>query len=281
MGAVGDVIGGVSDTLFGGSPEVVQGKAFSPMSAQENERLKSIEKQIGDLYGQQGQQDSSVGLFRQQLSQFLAGGSSNPNPTPEQLKQATTIVDQTFTAPAQQQLQQNQADFASQQQAQAAALGRNPNSDIATQQAIMSATARAGQGLQSERGARIQQAALGLNDAGYSRGLQSLNAGMQGSSFLNNLGQQAFANRMGLLNARSGLAGIYQNERSQSTAGVQSSPGILGTVGGAIGQVAGIGSGLNSLSSAFGGGGGNSQSIGQPIQSGGFNNFINSNKFNL
>lgn len=231
MSAVSDFVGGATDFLVGGKPQYHENRAFSDMSPEEQQRLKSIEGDNQNLYNQQGQQDPSVELFRQQLSHFLSGGSSNPNPTAQQLQQASQFVDQTFTAPAQQQLQQDQSNFASQQQAQAAALGRNPNADIATQQAILSASARAGQGLQAERGARIAQQAQSLNQETQNRGLQGLQAGMQGSGFLNQLGQQAFQNRLGLLNQRSGLADYYQKERSIPGTTQSTSSGLLTNIG--------------------------------------------------
>lgn len=261
MSAVGKVVGGIKDAVFGGDKKTVTSSNFASMSSDEAQRLNEIETQIQSLYGNQGQlgAEQQAGankvsqLFQQQLSQFLAGGSSNPNPTPEQLQQATSYVDQTFTNPAQQALQQYGSDFSSQAEARAAALGRNPNADIATQQAIAGEIAKQGLGVQSERGSRIAQNARQLNDVGYARNLQGLQVGQQGSSYLNGLAQQAFGNQVGLLNARSGLAGIYQKERGQNAIGQQTNPGILGTLTGAAGQIGGAISAGTGLSNLIGG----------------------------
>lgn len=240
MSAVKKAISGATSFLVGG--DTTKETAFADMTQEEQKRLQEIEGSINQLYGQQSQQDPSTDLFRQALTHFMAGGSSNPNPTPEQLQQATSFVDQTFTNPSQVALDQYNKDFTSQAQAQAAAMGRNPNLDIATQQAIQGEIARQGLGLQAERGARIQQAARDLNDTGYARGLQQLKAGMQGSNFLNSLGQQAFANRIGLLNQRTGLADMFQRERQV---------GKYGTTSGALTNLTSIGKGMNDFQYQF------------------------------
>lgn len=225
MSAVGKAVSGVTNFLVGGKPKYHENKAYGEMSPEEKARLNDIENQFQSMDPET--QNALTSLFQDQLKSFIVGGSQNPNPTAEQLQQATQFVDQTFTNQAQQQLQQQGQDFASQQQAQAAALGRNPNADIATQQAIMSTMARAGQGLQAERGARIAQTSRELNDVGYNRGLQNLSAGMQGVGYLNSLGQQAFQNRLGLLNARTGIADYYQRNRANQGTTQTTSSGML------------------------------------------------------
>lgn len=245
MAAVGNVV----SSVFGGQKKV-QG-AYGEMSPEEEARLKSIEGQIENLFdNQSGQQQANLAqsqqiqnLFANNLKSFLTKGSAM---TPEDIKQASDFVDQTFTNPAQNVVNQNVADYQSQAQGRAAALGRNPNADIATQQAIAGEGIRQNVGLQAERGARIQQATTDQ----YNRGLSGLNAGMQGSGFLNNLTQQAFQNQMGLLNARTGLADFYQKERSKYNPGPQTSPGLLGGLTAGIGQVSGLmsaGQGLGTL----------------------------------
>lgn len=235
MSQVGDAIGGATDFLVGGKPEYHENKAFGAKTPEEAKRLQDIESKINELFGQQSQAGSSnqaasqqlASMFQDNLKSFLAGGSQNPNPSPEQLQQASQFVDQTFTNPAQNQLKQQLNDLQSNYAASAASMGRNPNLDIASQQAFASDASKAGLGLQAERGARIQQEATRLNDQNYNRGLQGLNVGMQGSGFLNGLGQQAFTNRMGLLNARSGLADIYQRDRANQGTQTNFSSGLL------------------------------------------------------
>lgn len=261
----------VTDTLFGGGQSQTENANFSQMTPEERKRLQDIESQITSTTSNQNAQGNNYNqLFQQQLTQFLAGGSQNPNPTPEQLQQATQFVDQTFTNPSQTALKQYGSDFQSQAQGKAAALGRDPNADIATQQAIAGEMAKQGLGIQAERGSRIAQGAQSLNDMAYNRGTQS-------SNFLNSLTQQAFGNQMSLLNARSGLAGIYQTERGQKAGIAQTSPGLLGGLTGAIGQVSGaIGAGQK-LGGMLGGLGGSSSSPGQYMSSNNSGTFGNGN----
>lgn len=223
-------MGGVLKKVFGGNTRAVQGSNFAPRTDEENRRLQQIEGEIDHLFGDQGtlngiaqDQSSEIqNLFANNLKTFLTNGT---NPTPEDIANASAFVDQTFTNPSQQVLKQQQQDFSDQARATAASLGRDPNADIATQQAIAGESMRQGIGLQAERGARIQQA---TSDQ-FTRGLQGLQAGQQGSGFLNDLSQRAFTNRMGLLNARSGLADFYQKERSKTSINqATSSPGLLG-----------------------------------------------------
>lgn len=224
---------GVVSTVFGGNSRAVQGSAYAAPSDQETNRIGDIENQINQIFGDQsGTYQNSISsnqdvqkLFSDQIKSFIANGSQL---TPEQIKQASDQVDQTFTAPAQAQLNQQLNDVQSNYNARAASMGRSPSQDLASQQAFASDATRAGLGLQVERGNRIQQS-----------GLNSLQQGMQGTGFLNQLGQQAFQNRMGLLNARTGLADYYQKDRQNSNvAGTTSSPGLLGFVG-AAGNAAG------------------------------------------
>lgn len=222
---------GITNKLVGGKQSAINSSNFSQISPEETKRLQDIESQINSLFeGQSAERMQSLaqsadiqGLFANNLKSFLTNGT---NPTPEQIAQAEQFVDQTFTNPAQEVLRQRNADYASQAQAQAAALGRNPNADIATQQAIAGEGMRQGIGLSAERGQRIAQ---NVNDQ-FGRGLQGLQTGMQGSNFLNGLTQQAFGNQLSLLNGRTGLAGIYQNERGQRPVGIQTSSGVLSNI---------------------------------------------------
>lgn len=237
----------VKDAVFGGKPK--QGKAFARMSADEQARLNQIEAGIQSLYDQTNLTEAQSGaqditqLFQSHLKDFLGGGANSAF-----AKQSADYVDELFTNPAQNIVNQNLADAQSQAAGRAAALGRNPNADIATQQALLGETQRQNLGLQAERGARIQNASL-----------DRLNTGLQGAGYLNNLAQQAFGNQLNLLNARTGLAGIYQNNRA-NTGAVSTSPGILGSVanaagqiGGTIGAITGVGSGVSRMFGSSGG----------------------------
>lgn len=262
MSVVGKAIKGATSFLVGGNKSAVQGSNFGEMSADEQQRLTDIESEIDRMFGEQGSLSKSnlaesqdiQSLFVNNLKSFLTNGGQQ---TPEQLKEASDFVDQTFTNPTQQVVNQNISDYQSQAQARAAALGRNPNADIATQQAIAGEGLRQNIGLQAERGARIQQASQDQ----YNRGIGSLNAGMSGSGFLNGLTQQAFQNQLGLLNGRSGLADFYQKERSKTNLGTQTSSGLLtnlNSIQNGVGNVVAGGSNNYNMISGLVGGGGSS-----------------------
>lgn len=234
MSAVKSGISKLTGGLIGG--KTTKDTTFTDMTPEEQKRLADIEGQINDLFGENGKlrgQDLSQNvdvqnLFTNNLKSFLTSGGQT---TPEDIKRASDFVDQTFTQPTQQVVDQNVANYESQAQARAAALGRNPNADIATQQAIAGEGLRQNIGLQAERGSRIAQ----NTQEQYNRSLGSLNAGLQGSGYLNNLAQQAFQNQVGLLNSRTGLANIYQRERQV---------GKFGTSSGALTNLTAIGKGV-------------------------------------
>lgn len=240
---------GITNFLVGGKQK--QGSAYQQLDPKspEGQLVDSLNKALSTNYDQQGAQAGQFGqqanditaLFIQHLKDFLVQG---PNPTPDQINQASQFVDQTFTNPTQNVVNQNIADYQSQAQGRAAALGRDPNADIATQQAIAGEGLRQNIGLQSERGARIQQA---TND-NYNRGLAGLNAGMQGSGFLNGLTQQAFSNQLNLLNGQSGLANYYQRNRANS-GNAQTSSGFLTNLGSIAGNGAKLGGAIYGLAS--------------------------------
>lgn len=251
---------GVTNFLVGGKKS--QGKALSPVEAGSSEDLlvKNLDKELNSQYASQGnianqQQvsaDELTKLFTSHLKQFMGQ-------TPQQQQQlGTEFVDSTFTNPAQAVVNQNLSDFQSQGAGRAAALGRNPNVDIATQQALLGETQRQNIGLQAERGSRIQSA---TNDI-YNRGLGSLNAGMQGSGFLNSLTQQAFGNQLNLLNGMSGLSQYYQNNRRNDASNTSYNSGLLTNIQGITNAASGITKNLGSLGSAFGGGGSQGGGIG-------------------
>jgi hypothetical protein len=261
MSFVGKAISAVTEPIFGGGQKAQA--SHSGITTDEVARLNDIESKIGDLYKNQpsqvglAQKDQQIqDLFRDHLIDFMSGAGKT-EPTPEQLAQATDFVDKTFTAPTQTALNQYQSDFTDQQNARAAALGRNPNADIATQQAIFGEGQRNTMNLQNQRGAQIQQQAMGLNQLANDRSLQGLSAGMQGvnqglqtSGFLNSLQQQAMLNRMNLLNQKTGIANFYQADRG--IAGYGTNPGILGNISSGLGQISGIGQQAGNIANSGG-----------------------------
>lgn len=222
---------GITSFFVGDKKAPTANLAYQPVdsTSTESRLTEAMNNNLSSAYADQGNKGEAnqinandiTSLFTQHLKDFLAQ-------TQQQQQQAgTDFVDQTFTNPAQAAVNQNLADAQSQGSARAAALGRNPNADIATQQALLGETQRQNIGLQAERGSRIQSA---TNDI-YNRGLNGLNAGMQGSGFLNNLTQQAFQNQLGLLNGQSGLAQYYQRGRAVQGYTPNASSGLLTNIG--------------------------------------------------
>jgi len=295
MGAVGKVVGsvaggvggflvggpagaaagaGLGGGLLGGNKSAVQGSNYGKITNPEQQRLAEVEQAINQMFSQQdaagnkslAQSGEIQDLFANNLKDFLTSGQTNP----QYLKQASNFIDQTFTNPAQAVVDQNVGNYEAQAQARAASLGRSPNADVATQQAIAGEAMRQNLGLQAERGSRIQQNVM-----------DRLSAGSQGAGFLNGLGQQAFNNRLQLLNGRTGLADFYQKDRGRTTTNMPStSPGLFGNISGALGQVAGIQQGLGQLG-GLGGFSGGGSSGGSPYLSSNSNSFANSGRFSL
>lgn len=231
-----------------GGDQVAPPEAHAEMTGEERQRLVEIEQQLKAMSSEAGQpQDAELqNMFRSQLVNFL-GRDFGGAPTPEQLQQATSFVDQTFTAPAQEALRQTESEAQTAIQANTAALGRNPNLDVATQQAIAGEIARQRLGLQAERGARIGEQANVFTDRGFNQGIGQLQAGMSGSGFLNDLAQRSFENRLNLLNARTGVANIYQSNRLRLNQPGGTTPGLLGTLSSAAVQGATAKAGLGYL----------------------------------
>jgi hypothetical protein len=188
-------------------------------------------------------------LFRNALVSFVSGGG---RPTPENIADATSFVDQTFTAPAQKQFQDYVDTLSTNTSARAAALGRN-SLDSSINNQFVSAGTNAAKDLANERGSRIASRADELSYARPMEGLQSL---LQASNYFNTPLQQAIANRLNLLNSttaqqglglnariRQGTTKVVQNgseDATSNTAGRTTEPVSFGTnltnAGNALGQ---------------------------------------------
>lgn len=165
----------------------------------------TAENQYGSLNNQlnsfsqnaQGNSQDIDALFKQALTKYAAGSG---NPTPDQLQQATSYVDQTFTAPAQTQynrfLDQAQSQIAN----RAAQLGRS-STDVGYQREFASQAGNAAEDLANQRGSLIGQRADYLTNQLPQNQLSAL---YQGSSYFNQPVNQAFNNRLSLLNAATG-----------------------------------------------------------------------------
>ncbi len=262
VGGVAASAGGAAINSLTGAGESQGQGAYAPPSSWETALNKQQEARLNEMYKNPDTRDQLTDLFKSQLTQFLTKNASGAV-TPEQVQQASAFIDQTFTNPAQNVLNQNLADYQAQAQGRAAALGRSPTADIATQQAIAGEGMRQNLGLQAERGSRIQTE---TNDQ-FKRGLMGLDAGMQGSNFLNNLGQQAFTNRISLMKGLSGIQDRLQRDRGIQ--GYTTSPGLMGNLSSGMSGVNSLVSGGQKLGGMLGGLG----SSAAPSSPNTFNNF--------
>lgn len=245
MSAVGNAVSNATGFLVGGKqhPSTTTIQGASPA---EQQLVSGMQGDLGNLYDQSTSAYNSASnaaadptsQFKTLLTHYLA---NNGNATPEQLAQATNFVDQTFTNPTQTAINQYNSVYNDQANAKAAMLGRNPNGDVATQQAIYSQGQLNQQNLMNQRAAMIQQQA-------QSNTQNALNSGMQGSTFLNNLTQQAFNNRLNALNGMSNLGSYYLNSRVHNTTSYGPS-----TSSGLMTNMTAIGGGLNNLTNTWSG----------------------------
>ena len=293
MGVVKDFIEGGTEFLVGGKKK----QKTTTQIEQETEEEKKLRNQLLQLIqglsgpGSQYESDLSAArasaptlssqdkqiqdLFRNNLISYLSGPSAQGRASPEQVASATDFVDQTFTAPARQQLQEFQKQFGEQQSQQAAILGRQPL-DTALQDRTAQNLAPLFLQLGAERGSRIAQRTDEVPLRNIQVGLQGLSGvnnilNQQGfqSNFLSNLANQALSNRINLASAQSqGFTGLLDRLRQerfgragQTQTGTQDR-GLAGFIGG-IQQVAqpfaglfagGAGGGASSGMGGLGGG---------------------------
>jgi hypothetical protein len=230
MGAVKKAVAGATSFLVGGK-EIPATTSTQAMTNSEQDRQADIEAKLNELYAQ-SDNGATSDLFKQHLTSFLTGDQSTV-PNADQIARAKDFVNQTFGNPAEAALQDYEGKFNASQQATAASLGRNPNADQATQQAMFNEGMRTRRDLENERGSRVAQTALGFNDQAYNRDATSL-------GYLNNLTQQAFGNRMNLLNARSGINASLQRDRLSNLSSTKG-----GTTSGLLTNATAVGKGLN------------------------------------
>lgn len=163
-------------------------------------------------------------LFRNTLVKFAASDFGS-KPTPDQIAEATSYVDQTFTVPAQRVFDQQISKFEQGQAQKAAALGRT-SLDSAYQNDTRNAVANTAADLGAQRGVQIAQK---TNDIAYTQPMQNLNSLGQSSNFFNTQLQNAINNRVGLLNLATGQQSLGQNIRlntgTSTTGGTNTSLG--------------------------------------------------------
>lgn len=270
LSSVTGAVGGITKSILGGgdkdsSQDLVKniqapGSVEQGLNSSVNDQLQSllnngqyVGNQNANAYSQQT--DPIAQLFKTNLTKYLSTGQDGKI-DPNVLQNATQFVDQTFTQPAQQLANLTNNQFQAQQAETAARLGRQvSDSSLQSQlnQQMLNTNAQIG----TQRGNLINQQA---NFTQFQNPVQQLQTGAQGltglqqnSQFINNLNQQAFTNRLSLLNGQSGQAGRYQNERiagaGMSVDNQGPSKGLLGSIGG-LGSTAY--SGVKAIGSLFG-----------------------------
>lgn len=213
--AIGKIVEPVTNTIFGGKQSQTSKTDVAPRSQEEELLLKQLIQQAAQQpdtsqLGPNEQDKQIQNLFRSHLTNFLAKRADG-SIDKDALKAATSFIDQTFTNPAQEILNQSQSQFEQAAAARQAALGRTGGMDSSFQKQLFGNLANQQAQLGSQRGQMISQQ--------YQQApIQALNIGLQGlggisqiqqqnafkPNFLNQLNQQAFANRNALLNQLSG-----------------------------------------------------------------------------
>jgi hypothetical protein len=259
MGSIGTIIGGAGGALLGGPAGAVAGasigqaigggvdsltgsgatsqsttKNIQPASPEELALRKRLMAgtDFSNVPGASSQGDIEA-AFKQSLAQYLAS-SQGGAPSKDVLDRATSYIDATFTNPAQQSFDQFQRQYMAQQNEQAAALGRQPM-DSSIQQQNFRTLADKSADIGAQRGSLIAQ--------------RSNQIPQENLNFINNLNQQAFQNRVGLMNLQSGLANNMQQYRL-SAAGANTVN--AGPDRGLFGDIGAIGQGIGGLNDAYG-----------------------------
>lgn len=253
--ALGGGLGGGAESLFGSGDENSSTRLnVAAASPEEQELLKKLLAGYDTSNSPMaGSEADLAAAFKDHLAKYLA--SSNGQVSPEVLKQATDYVDQTFTNPAQASFDQFQRQYMANANEQAAALGRQPMDSSIQQQNFRTLGDISAQ-LGAQRGSQIAQRV-------DQKPMEQLN-------FINGLNQQAFTNRIGLMNLQSGLYNNMQDYRVRTAGGSSSkyAPDL-----GFLGNASAIAQGLNSAKTTFGGlfggmggsGGGSSDTYGTRV----------------
>ena len=203
-----------SKAASSGTSETIQKLKIAGLTNEEIARLGLIDETVETGLGQTGTgiadnlqtQGELNSLFRDVLINFSVGQG---DASPEQIADATSFVDNTFTMAAQQSLNQQIQDFQGGQDTRAAALGRQPT-DIGFQAELFKTTADAQNQISLERGSRIAQRA---DDVAFNRPQTMMNNLGQASNFFNNNAANLLSNQSNLLNMASGQQDRSQKER--------------------------------------------------------------------
>lgn len=260
-------VSSITKPLFGsGDQTTTVNKNVAPMSSEEQALLKQLigtaGQQVDTSAMQPDAKDKQIqDLFKTNLSTFLSK-KSDGTIDPNALKSATAFIDQTFTNPAEEQLKLAQSDYLSQAGAQQAALGRGVQ-DSAFQENLFKSLANQRAQLGAQRGQLISDQVINqpARDMQTSlQGLQGIGAIQQQNAFtpnfLNQLNQQAFQNRISLLNTlgnqRLASAGVTQTASGPNT-GLLGGLTQIGQFAGGIASAGGLGGIASSLPGKVGG----------------------------
>lgn len=239
VGAVGNILGAGGKQTASESQTGSSQTTFDPISGRE----KQAQDAVFDLLGRQGtilnREQGAAGsdamkvnqLFRNLLVNTM---QSNGFASPEQIAQATAFVDETFTKPAQMQLERFGDSFTQQQAARAAALGRQPD-DLGFQRELASELAQREADIAAQRGGLVQQRA---DELAFQRPAQQAQLGLSGAQFFNQNAQRLFQNQVNLANMFTQQQGLGQQMRQaggrtqqtgnvQQIAGSRAAPGEL------------------------------------------------------
>lgn len=183
-------------------------------------------------------------LFKQKVTSYLSR-KEDGSVDPKAFEAAKSFVDQTFTNPAQEVLNQSQSRFEQGAAARQAALGRTGGMDSTFQKQLFGNLANQQADLGVQRGAMISDYYQNqpIRDIGVAaQGLEGISAIQSQNAFapkfLNDLNQQAQINRLNLLN---NLTNARTGNQTTTTAGPD-----IGIVGRAA-QGAQLGQGLGDL----------------------------------
>jgi len=187
------------------------------------------EEKIKQEVGLTDQDKNIQELFKSKVTSYLSGNGTSQ----EAINAAKSFVDQTFTAPAEEQLRMANSDFEQAAAARNAALGRG-GTDSSFQELLYGNMANQRANLGAQRGAMIAQEAInsplrqlqvgadGINAIGATQQQRAF-----APSFLNALNQQAFQNRNALLN---NLTSQRMAAPTQTTT-QSTDTGLLGAIG--------------------------------------------------
>jgi hypothetical protein len=250
MSAVKKGMGSVSKYLVGNGDTSTE-RHVEGASPEEDALRNSILGSLNDLYDQNAPDQGNAqlnNLFQTSLTNYLSQ-DMNGKISPELAKSASGFVDQTFTNPQRNALDQYARQYSANTMEMASQMGRSPL-DASIQQNQYRTLADLNQNIETNRDAQI---AKRMDYIGFQRPTEGMN-------FINALNQKAMSNRYQLLNAKSSLmnnAYITPRLNNQTTTNRGPDQGILGSWGSinqGLGSISGLTGQTQSGLTSIGGG---------------------------